>query len=268
MFKSIKWRLTAIFFIVTAIFLFLLGWYLMEAMTNISYRNTQNRLLSHARLMSDDLKEYFKKTPDKGFFQEYAGKAKENINARVTLIDTTGKVLGDSLLDKDSMVNHANRPEIKEALNGNTGEEARYSLSLEQQMYYFAVPVKSDHKVLGVVRVAIPWAEIQEGQNQIRFIIGTAILVALVLMAVVVSTFTSSMIIPLQQMTAVAEEMAEGKLDNVLPVTSNDEIGGLSKGLNYMAQRLKDTIRQITGNPGEHDRWCYCDGPKRECTVN
>lgn len=246
MFKSIKWRLTAIYFIVTSIFLFLLGWYLTESMAQFSYRNTQTRLLSYARLMSDDLQDYFKKTPDKGFFQEYARKAKDDINARVTLIDTNGKVLGDSFLDKESMVNHANRPEIKEALNGNIGEATRYSSSLQKRMFYFAVPVKSDNKVLGVVRAAIPWSEIQAGQNEIRFIIGSAVLAALILMVLVGSTFTSSMIVPLQQMTEVAREMAEGKLDNFLYVNSNDEIGGLSRGLNYMAQRLKDTIRQIT----------------------
>lgn len=246
MFNSIKWRLTAIFFGVTAVFLFLLSWYLTESMTEFSYRNTQTRLISIARLMSADLERYFKKTPDEGFFHDYARKAKEDINARVTIIDTTGKVLGDSLLDEESMVNHAGRPEIKEALKGNIGESARYSSSLQKEMYYFAVPVKSEDKVLGVVRVAIPWTEIQAGQKQIRFIIGSAVLAALILMVLVESTFTSSMIVPLQQMTAAAWEMAEGKLDTVLPVNSNDEIGSLSKGLNYMSQKLKDTIRQIT----------------------
>lgn len=246
MFKSIKWRLTVIFFVVTSIFLFLLGWYLIDSMAQLSYRNTQTRLISYARLMSDDLKDYFRKPPDKGFFQDYARNAKNDINARVTIIDTSGKVLGDSLLDKDSMVNHSNRPEIIQAMEGHIGEAARYSASLKQDMYYFAVPVKSDNKVLGVVRVAIPWAEIIAGQNQIKVSIGTAILAALILMVLVASTFTSSMVVPLQQMTEVAQEMAEGKLDTVLPVNSNDEIGALSKGLNYMAQRLKDTIRQIT----------------------
>lgn len=246
MFRSIKWRLTAIFFVVTSIFLFLLGWYLMDSMAQLSYRNTQTRLLSYARLMSDDLKDYFRKPPDKGFFQDYAHKAKNDINARVTIIDTTGKVLGDSLLDNDSMVNHANRPEIKEAMKGRIGEAERYSTSLQESMYYFAVPVTSDNNVLGVVRVAIPWAEIQAGQNQIRVSIGTAVLLALILMVVVASTFTSSMVVPLQQMTEVAQKMAEGKLDTVLPVKSNDEIGALSKELNYMAQRLKGYIRLIT----------------------
>ncbi len=246
MFKSIKWRLTAIFFAVTAVFLFLLGLYLMNSMEQYSYQNTQDRLLSYARLMSDDLQGYFSKQPDKRFFQDYARKAKNDINARVTLIDTSGKVLGDSVLDNDSMLNHSNRPEIKRAITGKIGESVRYSTSLQRRMFYFAVPVKSENKVIGVVRVAIPWSEIEAGMSHLRVIIGTAIFVALILMVIVSSTFTSSMIVPLQEMTEVAREMAEGKLDTALKVTSNDEIGALSKGLNYMAQRLRDMIRQIT----------------------
>jgi two-component system phosphate regulon sensor histidine kinase PhoR len=246
MFKSIRWRLSGIFFMVTFLLLILLGWYLMESMTQYTQRNTQVRLLSYVRLMSDDLQDYFQKPPTRGFFQDYARKAKDDINARVTLIDINGNVLGDSVLDKDSMVNHTNRPEIKEALQGNIGESARYSSSLQEQMYYFAAPVKSDGRVLGVVRVSIPRSEIQAGQNQIRLIIGTAILAAMILMVIVSATVTPSVILPLRRMTEAAREMAEGKLDAVLPVTSDDEIGSLSEGLNYMALRLKESIRQIT----------------------
>ncbi|PKM45004.1 MAG: phosphate regulon sensor histidine kinase PhoR [Firmicutes bacterium HGW-Firmicutes-8] len=246
MFNSIKWRLTAIFFSVTAVFLFLMGFYLINSMEQYSFQNTQSRVLSYARLVADDLRDSFTGKPSKNYYQDYAHRAKNDINARVTVIDTSGKVLGDSTLDKDTMANHANHPEIKAAMRGGTGQSLRYSTSLRERMFYFAVPVKSDNRVLGIVRVAIPWSEIQAGQNHIRFTIGTAVVVALILMIIVVSSFTSSLVVPLQEMTQVAGEIAEGKLDRTLDVDSNDEIGALSRGLNYMAERLRDNIRQIT----------------------
>lgn len=246
MFNSIKWRLTTIFFSVTAVFLFLMGFYLMNSMEQYSYQNTESRVLSCARLVADDLRDSFTGQPSKNYYQDYALRAKNDINARVTIIDTSGKVLGDSTLDKDTMVNHANHPEIKEAMRGGIGQSLRYSTILRERMFYFAVPVKSENRVLGIVRVAIPWSEIQAGQNHIRFTIGTAVVVALILMIIVVSSFTSSLVVPLQEMTQVAGEIAEGKLDRTLNVNSNDEIGALSRGLNYMAERLRDNIRQIT----------------------
>ncbi|MFA5881871.1 MAG: phosphate regulon sensor histidine kinase PhoR [Eubacteriales bacterium] len=246
MFNSIKWRLTTIFFSVTAVFLFLMGFYLINSMEQYSFQNTQSRVLSYARLMADDLRDSFSGKSPKNYYQDYTYRAKNDINARVTIIDMSGKVLGDSTLDNDTMANHANRPEIKAAMRGGIGQSLRYSTSLRERMFYFAVPVKSDNRVLGIVRVAIPWSEIQAGQNHIRFTIGTAVVVALILMVIVVSSFTSSLVVPLQEMTQVAGEIAEGRLDRTLNVNSNDEIGALSRGLNYMAERLRDNIRQIT----------------------
>lgn len=246
MFKSIKWRLTSIFFIVTALFLFLLGLYLMNTIERYSFNNIQNNLLSYARLMSDDLEASFVKPPSGDFFQKYARTVSYDINARVTFIDTRGKVLGDSLLDKDSMVNHANRPEFKSAISGEVGKSVRYSTSLEEKMFYFAAPVKNGSHVLGVVRVAVPWSEIEASRNYIRKIIIGSTLVALVLMVMVSSAFAANLVVPLQEMTRVARDVAEGKMDVVIDINSEDEIGELGKGLNYMSTRLNDTISQIT----------------------
>lgn len=246
MFKSIKWRLTGVFFLVTTVFLFLLGLFLINTMEQYTYDNIQNKLQSFARLMSEDIRTSFIKEPYPGYINDYTKKAQEDIGARVTIIDTSGKVMGDSSLDKDSMANHSDRPEFKKAMEGEIGQSVRYSSSLNKKMAYFAAPIESDNKIIGVVRVAMPWDEVQSGLNKIRIIIASAIVISLILTIVVAFSFTSSIVIPLQEMTSVALEMAEGKLDMSIDVISDDEIGKLGRGLNYMAQRLRDTIRQIT----------------------
>ncbi|MBU7008599.1 two-component system histidine kinase PnpS [Phosphitispora fastidiosa] len=246
MFKSIKWRLTAVFFSVTAVFLFLLGFYLMNLMEEYLYDKTQENMVSYAKLLADNLKDDFSDGAGAEYFDVYAHEAQRDIAARVTVIDAKGQVLGDSVADKDSMVNHFSRPEIQKALDNQTGKAIRYSSSAGKRMIYFAVPVKKDNDIYGAVRVAVPWSEIEAGQNHIRWSIGTAIFVALILTVVVVSSFTSTLVVPLQEMTWVAKEMAEGKLDLNVDVKAKDEIGALGSGFNYMAQRLRDTISQIT----------------------
>ncbi len=246
MFKSIRWRLTAIFFAITALFLFLLGLYLMNTMEKYTLNNLQNNLLSYARLMSEDLSVSFTSPRSQDFFQEYAKKVKEDINARVTIIATDGLVLGDSVLDKDSMVNHRNRPEIKKAINGEVGKSIRYSASLNQRLFYFAAPVKDGDKVVGVVRVAIPWSEIESSRNYLRTIIISSMIIAFILMVMLASVLTANMVVPLQEMTYAARELAEGKMNVTINVTTDDEIGALGKGLNYMSLRLQDTIDEIT----------------------
>jgi two-component system phosphate regulon sensor histidine kinase PhoR len=73
---------------------------------------------------------------------------------RFTVIRYDGAVLGDSEADPASMENHAGRPEIREALSGHPGLSERYSMTLDKQMMYVAVPVAVGGKVIGAARVS------------------------------------------------------------------------------------------------------------------
>jgi signal transduction histidine kinase len=52
---------------------------------------------------------------------------------------------------------------------------------------------------------------------------------------------------PIQSLTAVAKELGNGNLDQVVPVQSNDEIGALAAAFNKLAAKLR-AYRQITAN--------------------
>lgn len=58
---------------------------------------------------------------------------------RVTLIGADGTVLFDSKAAVDSMTNHADRPEIREALSDGVGEGSRLSATLNRLTHYRAV---------------------------------------------------------------------------------------------------------------------------------
>lgn len=69
---------------------------------------------------------------------------------RITLLNTDGTVLYDSLEDASAMGNHGNRPEVKEAEKGS-GEMLRYSETLAKQTFYYAILLE-DGKILRVSR--------------------------------------------------------------------------------------------------------------------
>lgn len=68
---------------------------------------------------------------------------------RVTLVDADGSVLYDSEADTDTLDNHAGREEIKEAMESGTGMSIRYSATLTEKTFYYAVRL-SGRKVLRV----------------------------------------------------------------------------------------------------------------------
>lgn len=60
-------------------------------------------------------------------------------SSRITLIAENGAVIYDSMTDASTMENHADRPEITEALMTGTGESQRYSDTLSQMTIYYAL---------------------------------------------------------------------------------------------------------------------------------
>ena len=70
---------------------------------------------------------------------------------RITLLNTDGTVLYDSLEDASTMGNHNDRPEVREAEKDGSGERLRYSETLDKQTFYYAVRLE-DGKILRVSR--------------------------------------------------------------------------------------------------------------------
>ena len=74
---------------------------------------------------------------------------------RLTLITVTGDVLWDSHVT-DRLVNHIDREEIIEALEGNAGISYRESISTKIRRIYYALPVfSSANEKIGVFRLSI-----------------------------------------------------------------------------------------------------------------
>ena len=73
----------------------------------------------------------------------------ESGSHRITWVGSDGTVLFDSAANEDRMENHLDREEIQEAMNGGTGESERYSSTLSQRSYYYALAL-SDGSVLRV----------------------------------------------------------------------------------------------------------------------
>ncbi len=59
--------------------------------------------------------------------------------ARITVIASDGRVLADSQSDAQTMENHANRPEILEALAKGNGRSIRHSVTIQRDLLYYAV---------------------------------------------------------------------------------------------------------------------------------
>src|SRR5205814_2562120 len=85
------------------------------------------------------------------------------LDARVTLIASDGRVLGDSAEPVErlpTLENHATRPEVLEAKASGLGTARRFSATLGIDMLYVAAPVQ--HSSIAFVRVALPLTDVRQ----------------------------------------------------------------------------------------------------------
>lgn len=89
------------------------------------------------------------------------------LSVRATLVAPDGKVLADSGVERArvaSLESHADRPEIREALEKGRGVRTRFSSTVGERLVYAAALLKGG----GVLRVAFPERELTEWERPFR----------------------------------------------------------------------------------------------------
>lgn len=245
MFQSIGWRISITFVVLILVCMGGLSAYLLHFVKGNYLANLRAQLTAQAQLVGDACEAYLEgKEIEK--IDALADRLGNKSGSRITIIDASGVVLGDSKRDPTTMENHGNRPEVLEALAGGSGSSIRYSTTMECDMMYVAVPIVVDGKVAGVARVSLPLAEVNESLGHVnRMIIGGTAVAATVaiLLAVQISRATTR---PINKLTQMSNRMAHGELDQKIEVTSRDEVGKLAEAFNLMATRLKEMVALLT----------------------
>jgi two-component system phosphate regulon sensor histidine kinase PhoR len=171
---------------------------------------------------------------------------------RVTFIEPSGAVLGDSLGDPRKMENHntPDRPEVQAALQGRDGQDVRISATLGVEYRYLARPIRDGDKVAGAVRVALPVRDVAQSQAFLRRTLawsGVAALLAAALLAGLISWVWYA---PLRRVTQAAHEIAAGNLTRRVHIRGSDELARLAQAVNEMRENLARQIAAAATHGG------------------
>lgn len=162
---------------------------------------------------------------------------------RLTIIDSKGKVLGESETDYNRMENHLGRKEVQQALKGLVGEDIRASKTLDMSFLYIAIP-SSLHGI--IIRVSVPLSQLRKIDLQILLYSLAGMLAGLVLTTLLAFKFTLSISRPLSELTSAAIEISGGNYSKRVAVGNRDEVGQLASTFNEMADRLEGTVMDLT----------------------
>ena len=206
--------------------------------------NIKNQMITDVKLVSKII-ELEKNQSVNDYIFDISSRIKEITDARFTLIEKDGKVVFDSEVDINTMENHSDRIEIKEALSGKLGISSRFSKTLVKDFLYVAYPVRDSSGINIVVRLSKPLTDIKSliGKTQQElvgaFLIG---LIISLIMGYSVAVYISR---PLKKITSIANNIAKGDFSEQLYYKGNDEIKDLTLSFNKMAKKLGKTMGQL-----------------------
>ncbi|MGD0077002.1 MAG: ATP-binding protein [Sedimentisphaerales bacterium] len=256
--RRLLWQLYLPYLIITILALVLLSWYASYSFRWFYYDDVAQNLKSRTELAERDILTALEEKK----FDEIDRMCKtlgQTAGIRLTVIMPDGRVAGDSDQDVRRMENHADRPEFRQAMNGQTGRSVRFSDTLGKNMMYIAVPLKeqgqtvagSTSSPLAVVRGALSVTAIDKALKDIYVkiiwgVVGMAICAAGVTLVV-----SRKITKPIEQMKDAAKRFAAGQLDHRVPVPESAELAELAGALNETADRLKKTIETITNQKNQ-----------------
>lgn len=245
--NRIVWKFFGAFTVLTLIVVFVLNFFVALKLSDNFEQRISRELKSGATLVGNLLHEDLAEGGDEEIQREITRLAGE-LNLRITVVDSKGRVLGDSEEEPSQMENHGDRPEILEAVRNSFGQSTRFSDTLNYNMKYVAVRVSRDDNMLGVVRFALPLSQVQ---LQIRTIYRVVLFAAIAAVAIAFTAayfLSRSITLPIRQMKETAEQIAKGDFTRRVRIRSRDELGDLANSLNTMAdelQRKMEDLRQM-----------------------
>ncbi len=166
---------------------------------------------------------------------------------RITWLSADGDVIYDTRADEESMENHADREEVREALQSGTGRSSRYSSTIMEKTVYYARRL-SDGTVLRISVSRATVGSLLLGMLQ-PFII--VLIVALILALLLARGISKRIVAPLNKLD----------LENPLENDTYEELAPLLGRINQQhtqldmqlktLQRKNDEFALITGNMKE-----------------
>ena len=248
--RRLFWQIFPSHLLITLMALVAVAWYTSNAIRHFYIEQTASDLEARARLFEEQIKAHLQPV-DEHIIDRLTKKAGTHASTRLTVILPTGRVVGDSDENAETMDNHADRPEFLGALKEARGVTLRYSVTLKNDLLYVAVPVEQGSRIVAVVRASIPISAIDKAFHAIQ----QKVLLAGLLMALFaagLSLLVSRRITrPVERIRKWAESIAAGDFLPKPYVHSSVEMEGLSESLSRMADDLRRQIEQMSRQRNE-----------------
>jgi two-component system, OmpR family, phosphate regulon sensor histidine kinase PhoR len=167
----------------------------------------------------------------------------DELGVRLTVIASDGRVLGESGRPSATMENHAERPEVREALAAGVGRSVRTSTTVGERLLYVAWRQQQGGEAR-VVRVAVPLQALSAQVAHVRRVMFGGIALASLLGFGFAVVLSRRMLRRIQRLVDFARRLAGGETPYLAP-ERDDDLGVLEEQLGEMAREIASTIAAL-----------------------
>jgi len=248
---GIRRRLISYYLVVIAVVVLLIGVFFIWFLNYFYMQNLRENLYNQAVFATSLVEEMLGRDASPETIDALCKELGQELGVRITLVDQDGVVRADSDEDPALMDNHSDRPEIIEASRKKKGVASRHSATLDEEMYYLAVPLDYDFEpdgdtsLLPVLRLALPLAAINRAITGLVFFILGALFVSSLFAMGAAFLLSKKITGPISKISAAAREIAEGNFLPSLRVEGKDELALLAQNITGMGRALKERMEEV-----------------------
>ncbi|EAK9339067.1 cell wall metabolism sensor histidine kinase WalK [Listeria monocytogenes] len=249
--KKLWLKIGLSFFILFFVVMVIVGIFSGELMKSTYLNMKENQLEDDAKILLQTTNmENLDLDKDAATIQKSLDPLGEDIDARITVIDSKGDVVADTKKDPEKLDNHMNRPEVTDILKKgeSVGISIRESDSLGYSMLYVAVPVKHQSKTDGVLRISISLESVDAAVAKLWGNLALIFGIALVIIAAISVFIARKITRPVREIIEVSTDLANHKYDSRIHGKISGELQDLSISVNTLAESLETQMFEIKQN--------------------
>ncbi|EAG7448762.1 PAS domain-containing protein [Listeria monocytogenes] len=249
--KKLWLKIGLSFFILFFVVMVIVGIFSGELMKSTYLNMKENQLEDDAKILLQTTNmENLDLDKDAATIQKSLVPLGEDIDARITVIDSKGDVVADTKKDPQKLDNHMNRPEVTDILKKgeSVGISIRESDSLGYSMLYVAVPVKHQSKTDGVLRISISLESVDAAVAKLWGNLALIFGIALVIIAAISVFIARKITRPVREIIEVSTDLANHKYDSRIHGKISGELQDLSISVNTLAESLETQMFEIKQN--------------------
>lgn len=232
------------------------GTFILLRYSNSEKNSAKNQMQVYAEKISDQVVLSSDEMNFQGRLKEFSGSVSNSSSMQASILNSIGETIATTTSAQPPF-NDFKTSYIFKAMDGEAAfgsvKNSDSSFTNTTEHFAYASPVKINDEVKYIVYIQMDASTINENIDQTRTTILFSVALSMLLTAVLGYIFARTLTGPIVELTAKANELARGNLNQKIAVRSDDEIGQLSSTFNYMSDELNKNILQISNEKNKFE---------------